>query len=347
MWPTRGDAEVTAPKDRPVVALVMIPGLESQVLGAAEWERLRAAARLVSDTAYARPEDIDSEVAADVQVLLTGWGCPNIGADAVARLPNLRLVAHSAGTVKTMVSDELYLTGAHVTSAADANAIPVTEFTVAAVVMVSKQVFAIRDRHRTARGMSWGAFEFPKFGNHGKTIGLVGASRIGRLVAEGLQRFDAELLISDPFLDEAGAAELGAAKVELDELCRRSDIVSLHAPDLPSTRHMIGAEQLALMSDGAWLINTARGGLVDHEALTTELVNGRIGAFLDTTDPEPLPDSSPLYDLENVVLTPHIAGSLGNEIARMGGAAVTEIERFAAGLPPAHPVHQADLDHIA
>jgi len=99
--------------------------------------------------------------------------------------------------------------------------------------------------------------------------------------------------------------------------------------------------------DGAWVVNTARGSLVDTEALTRECVSGRLCAFLDTPDPEPLPADSPLYDLANVVLTPHIAGSLGNEIARMGDLAIAEVRRFLAGEPLHHEVRAEDLERIA
>jgi phosphoglycerate dehydrogenase-like enzyme len=95
------------------------------------------------------------------------------------------------------------------------------------------------------------------------------------------------------------------------------------------------------------LINTARGALVDHDALTAELRSGRIGAVLDVTEPEPLPPESPLFSLPNVVLTPHIAGALGNEAVRLGDAAIAELSRYAAGLPFAHPLRAADLDRVA
>ena len=101
------------------------------------------------------------------------------------------------------------------------------------------------------------------------------------------------------------------------------------------------------MRDGAWLLNTARGSLVDTAALQAEVLSGRLSAFIDTPDPEPLPSESPLYDLPNVVLTPHIAGSLGNEVGRMGELAVTEVERYVGGEAPLHPVNRADLDRIA
>jgi phosphoglycerate dehydrogenase-like enzyme len=305
--------------------------------------RLAAAVELAPGGATLTLQDLDPAT----EILISSWGCPPIDDDVIAALPRLRLVAHAAGTVKTLVTDATFAADVTVTSAAAANAVPVAEFAFAAVIMVSKQVFAIRDRHRSQRGGGSTTGGLGELGNRGRRIGLVGASLIGRLMIERLRTIDCAVLVSDPYLSADEAGSLGVEKVELDELCARCDIVSLHAPALPETHHMIGAPQLALMRDGAWLINTARGSLVDTAALEAEAVTGRIGAFIDTSDPEPLPAGSPLYDLENVVLTPHIAGSLGNEIARMGALAVTEVERFVAGLAPLHPVRATDLERIA
>jgi phosphoglycerate dehydrogenase-like enzyme len=184
-------------------------------------------------------------------------------------------------------------------------------------------------------------------GSRGRRIGLVGASTIGRLVIERLRSLDVEVVVADPYLTATEAMVLGVELVDVDELLATSDVVSLHAPLLASTRHMIGVDQLATMRDGAWLLNTARGGLVDTDALTAELVSGRLNAFVDTPDPEPLPSGSPLYDLPNVILTPHIAGAMGSEVSRMGDLAVTEVERFVADLPPLHAVTRDALDRIA
>jgi len=107
------------------------------------------------------------------------------------------------------------------------------------------------------------------------------------------------------------------------------------------------ATQLALLRNGAFLINTARGRLVDHDALLAELESGRLAAVLDVTEPEPLPADSPLRRLPNVLLTPHVAGATGTELWRLADLAVEEIERYATGQPPRHPVVQADLDRIA
>jgi len=338
--------------EQPTVALVMMPGVADQVMSTDVQTRLREAARLISTESYPTPTAIPDELAGEVTVLLTGWGCPRLDAEVLAHLPNLRLVAHAAGTVKSMVTPELYAAGVVVTSAAGANAIPVAEFTVAMIVMASKQVFRIRDDHRARRGERAGAelmgwMRSEEMGTNGRTVGLIGASRTGRLVAAGLANFDVDILVHDPHLTATEATTLGVEKVELHDLCRRSDVVSIHAPELPATKGMIGDAELALVRDGGWVINTARGSLLDGTALEREATSGRLNFALDTTEPEPLPSDSVLYDLPNVVLTPHIAGSLGNEIPRLGAAAVDEIVRFAAGEPPQCAVREVDLDHTA
>jgi phosphoglycerate dehydrogenase-like enzyme len=162
-----------------------------------------------------------------------------------------------------------------------------------------------------------------------------------------LQRFELEICVCDPTLSEQAACGLGVRKVELAELLAWADVVSLHAPALPGTRHMIGRKELAAMRDGTWLVNTARGWLVDHEALEAELASRRLNAFIDTPLPDPLPPESVLYDLENVVLTPHMAGAQGNELWRMSTLEIEEIERFLAGKPALYPVREADLERIA
>jgi phosphoglycerate dehydrogenase-like enzyme len=126
-------------------------------------------------------------------------------------------------------------------------------------------------------------------------------------------------------------------------LLPRVDVLSLHAPALPSTRHMIGAAELAALPDHATIINTARGSLIDTAALEQECLAGRMSAILDVTEPEPLPASSVLYDLPNVMITPHIAGSLGSELHRMTDAALDELERYVSGRELAAGLSSDDL----
>jgi phosphoglycerate dehydrogenase-like enzyme len=160
----------------------------------------------------------------------------------------------------------------------------------------------------------------------GATVGLVSASTVGREVIRLLQPFDVRVLVYDPFLSERDAGRLDVERVELDDLFGRADIVSLHAPSIPATRHMVGAAQLAKLRDGALLINTSRGTVLDHDALLREAESGRIRVVLDVTDPEPLPAGHPLRALPNVYLTPHVSGGGAYGYHRIGDLTLEALE---------------------
>jgi phosphoglycerate dehydrogenase-like enzyme len=278
------------------------------------------------------------------EVLLGHWGCPPLDERFLDRMPGLRLFAYAAGTVKEIVTPTVWARGITVTSGAAANAVPVAEYALAAILFANKGVFASRERLRD-EGVR---IRRPRpVGNVDKRVGIIGASLVGRHLMELLRPFDLEVVVSDPFLSDEEATRLGVHRVELDELCATSDVVSLHAPNLPSTRHLVGPAHLAVMKDGATFVNTARGAIVDHDALVAELSTGRISAVLDVTDPEPLPPDHPLRTMPNVFLTPHVAGAQGSELVRLADLAVTEIERFVDGRPPLHPVRESDLPRIA
>ncbi len=280
---------------------------------------------------------------ASVELLITSWGCPPLDGDVLARMPALKAVVHAAGSVKHHVTEACWERGLRVSTAAAANAVPVAEYTVAAVLFANKRVLEISGLYREHRAaLDWSA-HFPGFGNYRRTVGVVGASLVGRRVLELLRPFDFDLLLADPTLDPASARAMGARLVELDELLAGSDVVSLHAPELPETYHLLDARRLSLLRDGATLVNTGRGSLIDSEALTAEAVSGRIHAVLDVTEPEVLPATSPLYSLPNVLLTPHIAGSLGNELLRITSSALDEVERYCGGREFAYPVTRAAL----
>jgi phosphoglycerate dehydrogenase-like enzyme len=333
---------------RPKAALAMIPGVDEMVLTQETRRGLEALVELVAPGAVDLAV-LDDDTLGEVEVVVGSWGCTVLDDALLARMPKLRLLAYAAGTVKMTVTPATWEHGIAVSSAAAANAVPVAEFTFAAIVLIAKDVFRIRDRHREVRGREpvEGAGPTGSVGTRGLRVGVIGASTIGRLVIERLHTLEVEVAVSDPYLDAVAAAALGVEAMALDDLFSWADVVTVHAPELPSTRHLVNAERLARMHDGAWLVNTARGSLVDTQALTRECVSGRLCAFLDTPDPEPLPAESPMYDLPNVVLTPHIAGSLGSEVARMGDLAVAEVRRFLAGEPLHHEVRAEDLARIA
>lgn len=287
-----------------------------------------------------------ADALAAAEILVTGWGCPRLDGAALAATPRLRAVLHAAGSVRSLVGEELWGRGITVSSAVTGNALPVAEYTLAMILLAGKDAFGHRERFR-ARHTPPTPQETATIGNVGRRVGVIGASRVGRRLLELLRPFDLTVLLHDPYVGAAEAAALGAESVPLDRLLGSSDIVTLHAPDIPETYRMLDAGRLALIRDGGVLINTARGALIDPAALTEELVSGRLHAVLDVTEPEPLPAHSPLYDLPNVFLTPHIAGSLGNELERLGRIVVEEGERLAAGRALGHEVRVQDLGRVA
>ncbi|WP_331376662.1 hydroxyacid dehydrogenase [Sinorhizobium chiapasense] len=334
---------------RPAIAFAMQPERTRYVLTPELLTRFDSLGRVLDQHPMTDFGDTRANrLLAETEILVTGWGAPLFDRAALAAAPHLRLIVHAAGTVKGLIDDCVFDAGVAVSHAAEANAVPVAEFTLAAIIFAGKQVFRFRDfyasdRDRTRTYLLQGQ----PIGNYRRTIGIVGASRIGRRVIELLRPFDYQVLLYDPLVGRDAASALDVEKVDLDTLMAHADIVSLHAPSLPETRHMIDARQLSLMKDGATLINTARGALVNEAALIERLKTGTINAVIDVTHPEVPERDSPLYDLPNVFLTPHIAGAVGLERTRLGEMAADEITRFIEGKPLRYEILKRDLERIA
>ncbi|MGS2617767.1 hydroxyacid dehydrogenase [Micromonospora sp. LZ34] len=332
--------------DRAVVVLAMRPTLLPDLLGPQLLARLGAVADVRHDAILTRWDDpVAGELLADAAVLLTGWGAPRLGVDVLDRAPLLSAVVHAAGSVKGLLPEEVWHRGIAVSSAAQANAVPVVEYTVAAILLAAKRAFRLAHDYR--QGRPAGHEDGEDAGNNGLTVGVVGASRIGRLVLSALANHDMRLLLADPYVDQATATALGAHLVDLDTLCATSDVVTLHAPALPQTRHLLDDRRLGLIRSGGIVVNTARGSLVDTDALARHCGAGRLDAVLDVTEPEPLPPGHPLLSMPNVLATPHIAGARGNEIRRLGAYAVADVERHLCGEPMHGAVTHQDLGRIA
>ncbi|MHB9026387.1 MAG: hydroxyacid dehydrogenase [Armatimonadota bacterium] len=294
------------------------------VFVARHYERLAALGTLV-DARFGDDAGEMLPLLSDVEIIISTWGMPRVDEQFLARAPQLRGIFYAAGTVKNFVTPALWERGITVSSAAPANAVPVAEYTVAVIILANKRFWQAMRHTRDEANI----IEAP--GNYRRTVGIIGASLVGRETLRLLRGYDLDVLLYDPFVTEAEARQFGAAKVELADLMTSADVVSLHAPNLPELRHMINAAQLARMKDGATFINTARGALVDEAALLAELQRGRLYAVLDVTDPEPPVSGSPLYSLPNVIYTPHIAGSMDGECHRMADFAIDEAERFLRG----------------
>lgn len=284
----------------------------------------------------APPQTIDSVAAhpgvlADVDVIFSGWGMAKVDADFLAAAPNLKAIFYGAGSVRGFVTDALWERGIVVTSAYAANAVPVAEYTLAAILFSLKHAW-----YYIIGAKQTGAYppRKPSPGGYGSTVGLISLGMIGRMVAERLKAFDLRVIAYDPYVSVEAGVALGVEMVTLDELFRRADVVSLHTPWLPETEGMITGAHLAAMKPGATFINTARGAVV-REAEMIAVLQQRpdLYAVLDVTYPEPPVPGSPLYTLPNVVLTPHIAGSMDAECRRMGQYMIAELRRYLAGEP--------------
>ncbi|MFJ9210719.1 hydroxyacid dehydrogenase [Streptomyces sp. NPDC102264] len=340
----------TAPtvRARPRAALAMKPDAAAAVLGPETLAALGAVCELTPPPVL---DDFTTDRAratlADVEILVTGWGCPPLDQAVLDLAPRLRAVAHTAGTIRGHITEACWERGIEVSSAAAANALPVAEYTVAMILLSGKRALERARDYRGARDRDdWLSMD-GAVGNYGRTVGILSASLIGRRVIELLRPYDFRVLLHDPYVSDEEAVALGVRPVGLGELFAHSDTVSVHTPLLPATRGLVSRELLTSMRPDGVLINTSRGAVVDQDALTDVLREQRIRAVLDVTEPETLPPDHPLWTCENALITPHLAGSQGNETRRLADLAVGEVERWAAGDGFAHPVRRERLAFLA
>lgn len=272
----------------------------------------------------------------DAEIVIGGWGAPRIfPVDA----PNLRAIVYLGGVAATCLDDvaEWSRLGLAAANARSINARPVAEYALAMILLDGKDALAAAARAASRPGAASEVRPPAHFGNFRRTVGIIGLSQTARALIGLLRPFELDVSVYSPELTPELAEELGVEMRTLEEVMAHSDIVSLHQPLTPATRGQIDRRLLALMRDGTTLLNTARGAVVDQDALVERLRGGGIRAILDVTDPEPLPVDHELRSLPNVVLTPHIAGSLGTELHRMGQNAIEEVRRFVEGVPFRHP----------
>ncbi len=294
------------------------------------------------DELEARKNDLQT-----VDYIFSTWGMLPLTKEQIETyLPNLKAVFYAAGTVQYFARPFLEL-GISVHSAWRANGIPVAEVTVSQIILANKGFFRRRVRAREMWTSNDPEYKFP--GNYGTKIGILGAGMIGSRVIELLRPYNFEVLVYDPFLSEERAAMLGVKKTSMEEIFESCHVISNHIANLPETRGILTRALLASMQEDAVFINTGRAAQVDMEALIDEMREhpNRL-ALLDVTDPEEPPrEDSPLYTLDNIFLTPHIAGSIGYETHRMADFMYEEYKALRAGESPKHAVSLAMLETMA
>lgn len=327
------------------IAMLMDDPLRESLFSSKTMEDLGQLGEIALNRAGGTDMETVRQVILGCDVAITSWGSPQLDARVLNCAPDLRLVAHAAGSVKGIVSDELFRRNIRVISSARVLSRGVSETALGLTICACKNVFAFHDAIHAG---GWVTDYSAISEMYGLTIGVVGCGFAGAHYITLLRAFGVELLAYDPLLSGGQIEALGARKVDLDTLLQSSDVVSLHAPSIDKTYHMIDEKALALMKDNAILINTARGSLIDEAALVKAMERGKLKyACLDMTDPEPPAVDSPLRRISNCIMTPHLAGLANNGKRKIGTHVTEEIARFIQGEPLQTEVTQDMLATIA
>lgn len=282
----------------------------------------------------------------DVEVIFATWGMVSFSDEQLAQLPELKAVFYAAGNVKAFASP---LIGRDILlmSAWAINAIPAAEMVLSQVLLSCRGYFrSVRNYKADPNHADHVAAKaFPHPGVNGETVGVIGLGYIGTALTKHLQHFGFNVLASDPYLTVERAAELGVEKVSLEELFERSYIVSNHIPDLPATKNVLNAPLFEAMRDGATFINTGRGAqVVEADLIRVMSQRPDLTALLDVTYLEPPTPDSALWNLPNVVMSPHVGGTTGDEVVRLSDCAIEEFIAWDAGKPLRYQVTREVLE---
>lgn len=259
------------------------------------------------------------EQLADADACITCWGTPRLTDEMLDEASRLRFVMHAAGSLRPILPEGFWARGIRAASNAPVIAEDVAQTVLMMTLYGLKQVRRM-SLHAARGGWSEEVGRTVRLRRlDGLTVGVVGASQVGRQVVRLLAPFGCRFKVYDPYLMEMDARRLGVERVSLDELLASCDVVTLHAPGSEATRHMLNADNLPRIQDGAVLINTSRGTLIDETALEAELRKNRFFAYLDVLEQEPPRPDHPFFRMDNVVVTPHIAGGATENGRRMLG----------------------------
>jgi phosphoglycerate dehydrogenase-like enzyme len=312
------------------------PPADGDVYGQGRRERIAALTELYPHVVHAGNFDEHSAHLGDVEVIFATWGMLRFEPQHFRAMPKLGAVFYAAGNVRGF-ADPLVARAVVLTSAWEINAIPVAEMCLSQILLSLRGYFRAARQYRALK--TFEAKNFHRTGVNGETVGMIGMGKIGTRLVRLLAAYPLKVVAHDPFLDEAGAAALGVERASLGQVFQRSLAVCNHIPDLPAARGTLTAHHFRSMRDGATFINTGRGAQVIEADLVQALrERPDLTALIDVTWPEPPPPDSPLWALPNLVISPHIGGTIGDEVVRLADCAIGEFEAWAAGRPLRHQV---------
>lgn len=331
---------------RPRAAFLLDPASLNLIYGPEEMKELTRLTQLSEIVVPFRDWRLYPHVLADAEYLFSGWSAPLMDEAFLRTAPKLRAVFYGAGSVRYFLTPAFWERDIVVTSASLANAIPVAEYTVGTTLLSLRHFWSMS--REASQGRGWGDHTRPIPGSFRATVGLLSFGAIGRTAARMLRNFDLRVIVHCPYLEKEEAASCGVERVGLDELFRRSDVVSVHTPVLPETIGLVDGRLMELMKPGATLINTARGVILAQREVEAVLRRRPdLHAILDVTDPEPPQPDDSLLSLPNVIVTPHIAGSHGRDCQRMGHYMVEDLKNLLAGRPLRWRVTRDHLERMA
>lgn len=273
----------------------------------------------------------------DVDVCICGWSVPRFDEFVLEKANKLKLIAYVAGSVHGVVSDAMYEKGIRIVAGNEGFARSVAEGTIAYILSAQRRLRKYEDYMRND---GWTPWPFFNEGLLEKTVGVVGYGAVSRHLLPMLKAFHVKIKLFSNHMTQQQAEELGVEKSTLEEIFSTCDIVTLHCSNSPENNDLVGERLLGMMKDGALLVNTSRGTVLDEEALGREVMSGRLRAALDVFKEEPPAMDSPLRKSENVLLIPHMAGPTIDQRAAAARFTIEDIERMMKGEPLQHEITQ-------
>ena len=326
---------------------VLVNGeFRGRVFGEKYYERLRKMGEVkVYDKVDFSDEAYYLEFVKGSTVIVTSWDSPRIDEKILDLCPDLKAVIHAAGSIKPVISDAFIERKIRITNSAVAIGEGVAETALGFAISACKGFHTLNED--TKNGLWQENIKTKVKDFYDIKVGVISGGAVGRHMVKLLKNFHVDILMYDPVLSAEAIQAIGAEKVSLETLMSECDVVSVHAPSIPATDNMLNASNLCLLQDGAVLINTSRGSVINEQDLIAELEKGRFFACIDVTQTEPPAKDNKLRSLPNVVLTPHIAGTATNGLRRVALHVCEEIERLLGGEKMRTEVNLADLAKMA
>ena len=302
-------------------------------------ENLREVAEVVVDTSIT-PEELANTIHEYDGIIVRSR--TKLTADIIKKAENMKIIARAGVGVDNIDLDAATEKGIMVVNSPESTSVTVAEHTMGLILSMARKI-SIADK--SVKDGKWEKKNFMGVELRNKTLGVIGMGRIGSQVVNRCKAFGMDAMAYDPYLPEEVAKQMGVDLTDLDTVLKNSDFITIHVPLTPETKHSISAEQFEIMKDGAYIVNCARGGIIDEEALYDALVNNKIGgAALDVYEEEP-PKDSKLFELDNIVLTPHIAASTKEAQRDAAIIVADEIIDLAKGKNPRNVLNMPRIDN--